>query len=256
MLGFDETDLRRLLGAVDERVGQPLTRVADLLDLLAGLVPCDSVSWSRLDLIGRRVLVGLAMPSDPGEVGDADAVLDEVFWPHYHEHPLCHGPGEALPVVSIGDLLTLQTWHATGLYANYFRPDGIEHEIGVKLAHPPGQTNVLLFDRGPGPDFGDRDHLVLQLLRPHLDAAIRRLTEPALSLTPRQHQILTLVGHGLTNRAIARRLDLSEHTVRKHLENIFDRLGVHSRTAAITAAIPPSRHPTVATSSIIEADTN
>jgi len=237
MIDLDERDLRRLLGAVDERAeGQspdrPLAGVADLLDLLASLVPCEVVSWSRLDLTGRRVIANLTHPA----AADTDPELDEVFWPNYHEHPLCHGRGKALPVVSIGDLLAPRTWHGTGLYAEYFRPVGLDHEITVKLSHPAGQTHVLLFDRGPGTDFDERDHLLLRLLRPHLDAAIRRLTGPAVpQLTARERAVLDLVGQGLTNRAIARRLNVSAHTVRKHLENAFNRLGVHSRTAAVTA---------------------
>jgi DNA-binding CsgD family transcriptional regulator len=230
---LDETVLRRLLGAVGECAGAPaLSGVADLLELLAAQVRCEVVSWSRLDLIGQCLLAGDTYPADAGE---AESPVDEAFWPHYHEHPLCHGPGEAQPVVSIGDLLGPGAWRRTALYQEYFRPVGLEHEISVKLGHSAGQTNVLLFDRGRGPDFDDRDHLVLRLLRPHLDVAVRRLAgPPAPRLTAREREVLALVRAGLTNRAIARRLQVSPHTVRKHLENAFARLGVHSRTAAVT----------------------
>jgi DNA-binding NarL/FixJ family response regulator len=46
------------------------------------------------------------------------------------------------------------------------------------------------------------------------------------------------VAAGLTNRQIARHVGLSEHTVRKHIENIFERLQVTSRTAAVARAFP------------------
>jgi DNA-binding NarL/FixJ family response regulator len=60
-------------------------------------------------------------------------------------------------------------------------------------------------------------------------------------LTERQVQILRLVRAGLTNRQIARTLGISEGTVRKHLENVHGRLGVHSRVAAVyTAFTPPA----------------
>jgi DNA-binding NarL/FixJ family response regulator len=52
----------------------------------------------------------------------------------------------------------------------------------------------------------------------------------------RQRQLLRLVAAGYTNDQIGRRLSISEATVRKHLENIFARLGVTSRTAAVTTA--------------------
>jgi DNA-binding NarL/FixJ family response regulator len=57
-------------------------------------------------------------------------------------------------------------------------------------------------------------------------------------LTPRQWQLLRLVDEGLGNRQIARQLNVTENTVRKHLENIFERLDVTSRTAALARAFP------------------
>lgn len=199
--------------------------IADVLEVLAEAVPCDLVSWSRLDLARCRVLDNATSAPD-------DSAADYTFWQYYHEHPICHGPGERLPVCSIGDLLGRPAWHRTGIYAEYFRPYGMEHEIGVKLSCPPGQTNVLLMDRAPGADFTDHDRLVLTLLRPHLDAAVRRVMAPAPSLTRREREVLALVRQGLTNQAIARRLAVSPHTVRKHLENAYARLDVHSRTEA------------------------
>jgi DNA-binding NarL/FixJ family response regulator len=99
---------------------------------------------------------------------------------------------------------------------------------------------VLLW-RIDGRDFSERDALLLSLVRPHL-VAIRDATfKPAKDtpeLTSRQRQLLNLVATGLTNRQVARQLGVSEHTVRKHVENIFGRLQVSSRTAAVTRAFP------------------
>jgi DNA-binding CsgD family transcriptional regulator len=57
-------------------------------------------------------------------------------------------------------------------------------------------------------------------------------------LTPRQKDLLRLLAAGYTNTQIARRLGISEGTVRTHLENIYERLHVSSRTAAVTRALP------------------
>jgi DNA-binding CsgD family transcriptional regulator len=59
----------------------------------------------------------------------------------------------------------------------------------------------------------------------------------AAGLTARQRQLLDLLADGHTNAQIARRLGIAEGTVRKHLENIYRRLGVSSRTAAVTRAL-------------------
>lgn len=55
-------------------------------------------------------------------------------------------------------------------------------------------------------------------------------------LTPRQLDVLVLLSQGLSNKLIGRRLDLSEHTVRGHVQGIFRFLGVASRSEAAFAA--------------------
>jgi DNA-binding NarL/FixJ family response regulator len=55
-------------------------------------------------------------------------------------------------------------------------------------------------------------------------------------MTRREAEVLTLVAEGLSNRAIAERLVVSEHTVHRHLANIYARLGVSSRAAAVALA--------------------
>ena len=52
-------------------------------------------------------------------------------------------------------------------------------------------------------------------------------------LTAREHEVLALVALGNTNAEIARRLWLAPGTVRKHLENVYAKLGVNTRTAAV-----------------------
>ena len=55
---------------------------------------------------------------------------------------------------------------------------------------------------------------------------------PLGALTDREREVLSLVASGESNRQIATGLGISEHTVARHLSNIFDKLGVASRTAA------------------------
>jgi DNA-binding NarL/FixJ family response regulator len=99
----------------------------------------------------------------------------------------------------------------------------------------------LAFWRERGPDFSERDRALLELLRPHLyqaylDAERRHSGTPRL--TPRQWDLLRLAAGGYTNSQIATRLGVSEGTVRKHLENIYGRLQVSNRMAAVTRAFP------------------
>ena len=59
---------------------------------------------------------------------------------------------------------------------------------------------------------------------------------PLADLSGRELEVLDLVAHGLTNREIATRLVLSEHTVNRHVANILRKLGLSSRAAAASLA--------------------
>ncbi|MEV6490430.1 response regulator transcription factor [Actinoplanes sp. NPDC051633] len=60
----------------------------------------------------------------------------------------------------------------------------------------------------------------------------RRSPRTALTLTDREQEVLRLVGEGLPNKSIARRLGISERTVKAHLTSVYQQLGVTDRTQA------------------------
>jgi DNA-binding NarL/FixJ family response regulator len=60
--------------------------------------------------------------------------------------------------------------------------------------------------------------------------------EPRALLTPRELEVLGAIGEGLTNKAIARRLEISLHTVKFHVESLFRKLGARTRTEALAKA--------------------
>jgi len=62
--------------------------------------------------------------------------------------------------------------------------------------------------------------------------AARHEDRPALDLSPRERDVLRLVGKGLPNKRIARELGITEKTVKAHLTSIFQRIGVTDRTQA------------------------
>jgi DNA-binding NarL/FixJ family response regulator len=56
-------------------------------------------------------------------------------------------------------------------------------------------------------------------------------------LTPREIELINLVAEGMPNKAIAQRLSVSENTVKYHIRQILNKLGVQNRTEAVTSAI-------------------
>src|SRR5262245_60540922 len=70
------------------------------------------------------------------------------------------------------------------------------------------------------------------------DAGFDHVAEPDAKslLTPRELEVLDCIATGLTNKAIAQRLDISLHTVKFHIESVFRKLDARTRTEAVANA--------------------
>jgi len=77
------------------------------------------------------------------------------------------------------------------------------------------------------------DSLDLTLALPQATLPAR----PTAQITQREAEILQMLAAGLANKAIARQLQISEHTVKFHLGSIFSKLGVRSRTEAVISGV-------------------
>jgi DNA-binding CsgD family transcriptional regulator len=242
-----DRDLRALAAIVNtdrpdlpEEEGLPPSLLQDLMDQIR----CDVVSFAGFDS-GRQLTWYTQTIRGQGVTAVMDR--DPVHWEHYWDCELCSYPdrtGDLRSIIEIGDFYSTRQWHAIGRCAIY-QPMGFDHALMLTLpagpgsADGPGRTLRLYFFRGPGADFSERDRARLTLLRPHLHEAYldaERRRNPVPRLTARQQELLRLVAAGNTNSQIARRLFISEGTVRTHLENIYRKLNVSSRAAAITRA--------------------
>ena len=239
-----ERDLQRLLHIIacpadtDTADGLPLS----IMIALRELIPSDYVSFD-LCAVDQRTYFFEQEVGDVTPIADEDQDgLYEAYWTHYWDSPPCVYPdisGDLISITTTSDFHSDRELRSTAMYSEVMRPIGVERSLMACFPSQPGRSLRLLFFRGPGPDFSPRDRSILALLRPHLMSAYReqRLRQSAKpQLTGRHLQVLQLVAAGCTNGQIARRLSITESTVRKHLEHIFERMQVNSRTAAVTRA--------------------
>ncbi|MFK5635853.1 LuxR C-terminal-related transcriptional regulator [Ornithinimicrobium sp. LYQ103] len=129
-------------------------------------------------------------------------------------------------------------------------PANVEYLRGIDellLAYPHGGSGGslrILAGRDEGGPFAERERVLMELLLPHLQPLLadslaeevgptRPPVREQVPPTARQREILHLVAAGMSNRQVGRQLGLSENTVRKHLENVYARIDVQSRTEAV-----------------------
>jgi len=190
-----------------------------------------------------------------GEISDE---LVSVCRKYLHQHPLMKTflPLRRSMISTILTVTSSAEFHKTDLYQKYYKIQGTEDQLVLFLPYPTG-FYVVVYSRDTA--FSEKEKAILELLKPQVYIAlinwqhIRRLEmhqrtleeknvvidiEPADDskhlmdrLSPRQQAVAEQVSRGLENREIAEVLHISPKTVGKHLENIFETLDIHHRTA-------------------------
>lgn len=243
------TDLRAVLEFIETAWALAGERavVPETLDALNGLIPSDEVAYCELDHVERRVVAYF-------DTNGSDGGDDDDFWEVAADHPLCrHQQAYAdFSATRLSDVVSRRRLVNSRVYSEWFAPYGIEAELEAGIARSRARTRNFILDRAHG-DFSVRDCAVLDLVRPHLarieeTAGLRAMVAGAGPderdrLTGREAEILELVAAGLTNAAIAERLWISPGTVKKHLDNIYAKLGVANRTAAVASTRDRSSTP-------------
>jgi DNA-binding CsgD family transcriptional regulator len=147
--------------------------------------------------------------------------------------------------VRLSDVVDMRSFRQTELYA--LHDDDIDYSIQARMPAEDGGHWTLEVGRS-GHDYSVRDLLMLELITPSLVGyeahrslaakvtelqGMRRDAVPDELLSVRENEVLDLVAGGATNAQIAERLWISPATVKKHLENVYAKLDVGSRTAAL-----------------------
>jgi DNA-binding NarL/FixJ family response regulator len=152
-----------------------------------------------------------------------------------------HGGGAA---VRLSDVVSQRVLHHLTIYDDFWRPFGVEYDFGIRVEYAP-ERGVDLSCTRSHKDFSDGECDLLDALRPYLVRCLQRLDANPIGetlraefgISRREADVLALVARGKTNTQIAATLFLSANTVRKHLENLYAKLGVTTRTQAAMLAI-------------------
>lgn len=243
---LDEGVLARALDVVSpEAVATPGEQIPEgVLAGLAALVPC-----GRVDITACRRTEGMHLTDRPVDVAwqgifyqdfpGWSSELEDLHWAAARECVAYAGLadlGEAGQVSVWQDFYT-ELEFSRLLMSEFHRRQDIYHRLVVRLPPRNGVERRITLFRPPGDaPFTERDKVVLRVLRPLLTSIRDRLEmrrEDVVPLTPRQVELVRHLAQGKTNRQLAKDLGLAEGTVRKHLENLYRRLGVNSRTEAL-----------------------
>src|SRR3989454_10906446 len=205
------------------------------IDSLSRLIGSELTTLSVCDLDSNHRSV---VSDAPGAISAREL---QVFDRYFPEHPLvrAHGRKPGAVTKRISDLVPTDAFRETPLYNDYYRPIGIRHTMAVPIYVDERLLVSFVLNRA-GSAFGDRELQLAETVRPHL-ANLYRLGGAAAKvvgapLTAREREVLEWVAAGKTNRDIAAILGARPRTIEKHLERIYDKLGVETRTAAAMRA--------------------
>jgi DNA-binding CsgD family transcriptional regulator len=245
MTRLTAADLEGVLSFLEDAqtVDGPAPFTADLLDRLAEIVGGMFATYVEVDG-PRRAVHGYVLCSAETDSTWCDS--DKDWWTsprtvQLDRYKQAHGPR---PMIVLSDVFTHRQ-RTSGEFNLNFRDHRVSDEILINL--DPGRPWFALLNVAHERDFGDRERLMLDLLRPHLrglyrSAELRQRLAAATStfdpdaldrLTPREHEVMRCVAEGLSNAETASVLVIERGTVRKHLEHIYEKLDVRSRTAAL-----------------------
>jgi pimeloyl-ACP methyl ester carboxylesterase/DNA-binding CsgD family transcriptional regulator len=189
--------------------------------------------WGRDNPAFRQVFTSRFIPGATGE---------QIDW----FNDLCRKT--ASPDVAAHLLETRSRIDVTGLLGKVRAPTLVIHGRGDVVC--PITEGRFIASGIPGAQFVELDsanHILLEgepawarfreAVLEFMGLAVPAGEDPAFgSLSPREREVLVLITEGLGNAAIGDRLSISEKTVRNHLSNVFDKLGVWTRAQAIVFA--------------------
>lgn len=183
-------------------------------------------------------------------VGNPDGAISArdraTFDRFFAKHPLVrfHSDNRHGGTHRISDSLSPASFRESALYNEYYLRISIDHAVAMPLFVDRGLLVSFVLNRKRR-DFSERDCALLDLVREPLAALYRNLLARSrdsrgfagLPVTPREREVLSWLAAGKTDKDIGEILGMSARTVQKHLQHIYEKLGVETRTAAVVRAM-------------------
>jgi DNA-binding CsgD family transcriptional regulator len=235
-------DLEAVLSFLEEAqtVDGPAPFTTGLLDLLTEMVGCVNATFTEIDHRSREIHRVVLCSADEWDGDDDHEWWESPRTVALTRYRLSEGTGSE---IVLSDFFSREQRTSAEFNPNVH--GGVTDEIQIDL--DPTRTWFAGLNVATDRDFGDREREIMRRLHPHLiglyrSAELRRRLEAdtaafdpdtADQLTRREREVMLCVADGFSDAEIASVLVVARSTVRKHLENIYEKLGVHTRTAAV-----------------------
>lgn len=230
---------KRLLDTVDELTACPTESALALAAprAIVTLIGADVGAFTRIDVRNRTARLDLYpdAPRFAAPTRHTGATLGDNPVVRHWSAGIDPAPKR------VSDLVGRREWRRTSTFANVLGPMGTPHLVGIPLFGSTTGGPSYAIARA-GRDFTDDDLAALGAIQAALVVLHRRFRPRGSphghvcgALTARELDVLELLAAGLSGLQIARRLELALGTVRKHLERIYAKLGVHDRLNAVNA---------------------
>jgi len=221
-------------------------------ECVSTFLPADQLAWLTVDTRpGKAEIYGT------GGMDRPEIVQALARWAHVHPMLLSYRarPGDMAPL-RMSDLIAVRAWRSHPVYSEVYSSLGAVYQICVAIIpYRDGAGAGWGFNR-TGRDFTGNELELVARLQPVLIALNQASTRAfgatapgqgtavasrdemvaKAGLTPREVRVLELLAAGLTANAIGHACRISPRTVRKHLENIYAKLGCHDRLMAVRRA--------------------
>lgn len=254
MESLSAADYRKVLSAI-EILGSDVDRATfpeRAVDAIATVIDVDMISYSEVDLESgaNRFL----LKPDIAEMSPDDARYVR-FIRRFGNHPILAHRLSRQPTARPDLNQFLERIRMMGMVGNCCGEAELRLNLGITVEDAATRKIGIALNRGVR-DFDQRDAARLDTLRPHIVAAYRNAQKAAaggrvasassvikvdgVPLTRRENEVLYWVSMGKTNEEVGTIIGAKPMTVKKHLEHIYDKLGVPNRTAAarLTVARP------------------